>query len=364
MRTNILLNVTLLIFLLSGSICQSEELLCQTDLGTLGGTNSLANGINDAGQIVGWAHTGGDVPHAFLYQNGEMKDLGTLGDGSKSFAYAINGVGLIVGGSDTTDDLLYHAVRWQQNGDMVDLGTLGGSNSEAFGINDAGQIVGAADTLGGESHAVLWQQNGDKVDLDTLGSGTVSVALSINRAGQIVGWSDIAPKPDDKDKPPPDSHAFLYQGEEMVDLGTLDGIGDSAALWINDAGQIVGVSDTLDGESHAVLWQQNGEMVDMVDLGTLGGNSSKANAINNTGQIVGGSDTPGGLFHAYRRQTNGEMLDLGTLGDGSESEAFGINDAGQIVGVSNITPDVEGAFHAFATSRCSKGLPGVMLLLD
>ena len=145
MRTDLLLYVTLLIFLLSSSLCQSEELICLTDLGTLGGSKSLANGINDAGQIIGWSHTLGGESHAFLYQNGVMDDLGTLG-GSESFAYAINGAGQIVGGADTTDDLLYHAVRWQ-NDEMLDLGTLwDGNNSEAFGINDAGQIVGVSDT--------------------------------------------------------------------------------------------------------------------------------------------------------------------------------------------------------------------------
>ena len=101
----------------------------------------MANGINDAGQIIGWSHTSGGESHAVLWENGESapKDLGTLG-GSKSFAYAINETGQIVGGSDITDDSVYHAVRWQNEG-MLDLGTLGGSESEAFGINDAGQIV-------------------------------------------------------------------------------------------------------------------------------------------------------------------------------------------------------------------------------
>jgi probable HAF family extracellular repeat protein len=69
-------------------------------------------------------------------------------------ANGINETGQIVGGSDITDDSVYHAVRWQNEG-MLDLGTLGGSESEAFGINEAGQIVGVSDISSDEFHAFL-----------------------------------------------------------------------------------------------------------------------------------------------------------------------------------------------------------------
>ena len=71
---------------------------------------------------------------------------------------------------------------------MVDLGTLGGTNSAAFGINDRGQIVGQSQTGAGADRAFLWTVKEGMVDLGTLGGGS-SVAFGINNRGQIVGES-------------------------------------------------------------------------------------------------------------------------------------------------------------------------------
>ena len=129
----------------------------RTDLGTLGGTSSGAYGINDAGLIVGNSKNSSGYNHATLWSNGgtTMVDLGTLTNYGTSFAQAISTNGLIVGKSDVTGVSGTHAALWTVLNGVVkgtDLNTFLDASSvnagwvlqTAFGINDAGSIVGQA----------------------------------------------------------------------------------------------------------------------------------------------------------------------------------------------------------------------------
>jgi len=156
---------------------------------------------------------------------------------------------------------------------IKDLGTLplGFPTTIAFGINNRGQVVGAAATASWIRHAFLFD-DGVMTDLGTLPGGSYSDATGINNRGQVVGVASTASG---------ETHAFLFENGAMVDLGTLHG-GESGAAGINDRGQVVGTSD-----SHAFLFE-NGVMVDLGTLGTvLGADRSFANSINNRGEVVG-----------------------------------------------------------------------------
>ena len=274
-----------------------------TGLGSLGGDISFARGINDNGQVVGYAYTSSGDRHAFMT--------------------GANGVG------------------------MVDLGTLGGSESLSTSINDAGQVVGqAALTLDNPMgyHAFLAGPQGASIhDLGSLGKD-YSSASGINNSGQVVGHVGVF------SGSPFDYHAFVTgsNGVGMKDLGTLGGT-DSFATAINDAGTVIGASFTDTGSTHAFLVRADG--VGMTDLGTLGDDYSYAIGINGSGQIVGESLAKGSVLpHAFiTGQDGNKMLDLGTLG-GRYSSATGINDAGEAVGVSTVL-NGGGNFDAFIYSH-------------
>jgi probable HAF family extracellular repeat protein len=259
-----------------------------TGLGTLGKYN-VATGINDAGQVVGWSGIiPGDSSRAFITgPNGVgMTDIGTLG-GFWSIAFGINNSGQVAGVSDTgltqtEPGSPVHAFITGPNGmGMTDLGTLGGSDSSAQGINDAGQVAGNSFTATGEPHAFITSPDGvGMTDLGTLG-GSNSHARGINDAGQVVGDSFTATG---------EPHAFITgpDGVGMTDLGALGG-GWSVALGINDTGQVVGYSGTAAGDSHAFITGPDG--VGITDLNSLlelpaGFVITEAVDINNVGQVI------------------------------------------------------------------------------
>jgi probable HAF family extracellular repeat protein len=303
-----------------------------TDLGTTGGRDSDAEGINSEGQIVGMADNGDERTHAFLYSNGVMSDIGVT-TGAFSAAYCITDNGQIVGTARFAG-LTSHASLYS-NGTTSDLGTLGGPGSTAYSINVGGQVVGKAVTATGYEHAFLYTSEG-MTDLGSLISPYASHAASINDSGRIVGWYNTT-------SAPTSYRAFLYSDGAFTDLGTLGGQ-VSKACDINVSGQIVGGASVgaYRGDTRAFLY--SGGV--MTDLGALDTGVSWAYAVNASGQAVGSAGVTGADDHACLFN-NGAVLDLNTVIDTSSGwaleEAHDINDQGCIVGEGMIN----GVQHAF-----------------
>jgi probable HAF family extracellular repeat protein len=299
------------------------------DLGTLGGGQSDASGINERGQVAGSSRRSDGTTHATFFDGVTLRDLGTIG-GRDSAATDLNRLGDVVGWSlsaiGNTKGFIY------SGGVRRSLGTLGGSNSAAYGINQAGDVVGSATTVNNAATRAFLYRNGTMKSLGTLG-GTNSVATSINENGEIAGWSSMAGNAA--------RHAFLFRDGRMIDLGTLGT--SSEALGIGDGSDVVGRSVVASGATHAFLYSGG----TMSDLGTLGGRNSEASGVNGSLQVVGTSEIAGAAgTHAFISQS-GVMTDLNTRlrpGSGWVLEtATAINFVGEIAGVGRIN----GQHHAY-----------------
>jgi probable HAF family extracellular repeat protein len=344
--------------------------------------SSTAGAINDLGWSVGFSENGLFDPMigipattATFWKGGVIQDIGTLG-GVWSLATGITNQGQIVGMAtvDESPDPFWdligapwpsptHPFIWNQ-GKMTDLGTLGGPDAFiAAGCVNQGLAVGSSFTSSTPDSVTgfppvapfAWIKGGMK-NLGTLG-GTFGTAQCGNNRGQVIGVSSLALNPFACFTGEPGCHPFLWEHGILTDLGTLGG-DNGAPIWINDAGDIVGEADLPGSQtSHAFLWRKGA----MFDLGTLDGRSH-ATAINSHGQIVGyfhlsgRTDPP--FRHPFIWEKGGPMVDLNTLipaNSGLELVAAdNINERGEIVGVgvpARCFPDYCG--HLFLLTPCA-----------
>lgn len=283
------------------------------DLGDLpGGNQSIANGMNERGDVVGaavnttpdpfpnlWAilfFNNSTEPHAVLWRNGAITDLGTLG-GPDSVAIFVNNSGQIAGQSLTdsvvnpvTGQPAQHPFLWQK-GKMIDLGTLGGTLGFPTGLNNRGQVTGLMTVAGDLTfHAFFWNR-GTMTDLGTLG-GIRSLASWINDSGEVLGISNM---PGDQNW-----HGFVWKNGVMTDIGTPDGDPCSDTTVINTRGQAVGYStDCHQHVLHTFLWE-NGSIVDLQSLVSPPSaiTIKDAPSINDRGEIAAAGTLPNGDIHS------------------------------------------------------------------
>jgi len=293
-----------------------------TPVGNLGGKSgeeiSEGFGINNAGDVVG---SGFDVKsnlQAFFYSNGHgtqmLPPLDPTAAPLAGTATAINLKGTVVGYSTALDGA-YNAVMWPTN-PVTAPTDLGSSclqsgfyyDSKAYAINSNSEAAGTtcSSLATADEHAALFS-HGTVTDLGTLG-GTISEAFGINESGIIVGYSF---------DPSNNAHAFSWDGS-MHDLGTFPGGLWSYAYAINASGVIVGYSDLPGvGNGHAFMVSPGGTLEDL----TPGSPSySQATAINTSGQIVGRMGTQAGVGYGVVPflYSNGKLTDLNTIIDKSD----------------------------------------------
>lgn len=336
-----------LLLLLLG-ICAQAQTYTITDLGTLRDGSARVHDVNSQGQVVGASgYPHGANTHAFIWEKkGGIRDLGSLQGGDYSVAFSINDSGQVVGTSNTAHQI--SGFLWTQQKGMQALSCPTSADaSTAYAINSTGQIAGSCGT-----HAVIWSGN-SVTDLGTLG-GAWSEAHDINSTGQVVGVSDTATGP----------HAFFSaDGSTIKDLGTLPGDTSSRANHINDHGLVVGASEGQDGV-RAFVWSSQGGMQ---QIGTLqGGHYAEAFGVNNLGQIVGESGSSLGT-RAFLWTSGGSMVDLNDLVDNLPSGmlltgAFAINDNGQIVAFGVINPKLNKNHPANMDDHLHSGPTHVFLL--
>jgi probable HAF family extracellular repeat protein len=229
------------------------------DLGTLGGPDAIPITVNDVGQIAGFSYTNSTPNHTtgiptldpFLWENGRMIDLGSLGgtisvgdDGPD-----VNNRGQVVDQSNLAGDIYFHPYLWTRPGPIQDLGTLGGNYGDAKKITDSGEVVGWATNAGDQAVLAFLWKDGVMTNLGTVDGDPCSIALGIISSKlQIVGVSwDCTTF----------LHAFLWENGSIVDLNALVTPGAAAQLtyadYINERGEIT-VDGTLpNGAEHAFL---------------------------------------------------------------------------------------------------------------
>ncbi|MCL5104473.1 MAG: DUF3466 family protein [Armatimonadetes bacterium] len=326
------------------ALCVTAEALpmySATALHPAGHDSSTAYSINNAGGVVGDALS--PSWSAFRWNTDQGMSILPVPDGyfaQDSHALAVNDSGVVAGYCGKQDGP--RAVVWNENG-MVDLGL--GNSSFAYGINNAGEVVGRTGHFG-----FVWRPG---LGVTTLAYGTT--VRGINNAGMMAGeWDDIGV-----------NRAVVWNSDaEMTDIGGLPGSHENAARAINNAGQVVGWSTFPSGPDpwlRGFVWTESGGFTEIPALS--GALRVTAYDINDVGVVVGSLEYPT-RHNAFIYTPDSGTVDLNILLDSASQDwtlydAYGINNLGQIVGYGL---DKTGLQHAFLLTPVPEPSPVVALL--
>ncbi len=305
------------------------------DLGPFGGTYSYAVAVNELGVVAGTSTTFNGL-HAYLYQDGAMVDLGTPTDFNQSVAQGLNDAGQLISTSEGQYQGEF-AYLWEQ-GAWTPLGSHGDlPHARPTDIDGQGRIVGFSYELGGDYRAFLWE-DGAFADLPTLGDD--AQALAMNESGLIVGLARDTGG---------DAHPVYWDDAGVHDLGFAPGADAGRATDVNDSGLVCGYSTTFIPpyffSSHRACVWENGVLT---ALDNPYGGGCAATAVNNHGAVVGhvtsltGPNGPALLWENGSALTLNALIEQGTGWD--LLVANDINDSGIIVGYGEVP---NGDLHGF-----------------
>jgi probable HAF family extracellular repeat protein len=279
---------------------------------------NTATAINGTGQVAGWSNAPGGN-HAWRWADGELDDLGSMG-GPVMRSTAINEAGHVAGyGNDSDLDW----VGWVWDGTGVDtIPTLGGDGSRAWGLNDDGLAVGDAQIPGGVWNAIRWD-GATLVNLGTLG-GANSQAYDVDNTGRIAGFATNTAI---------EARAVIWHEGRTIEMEQPAGHSDSVAYGVNEAGVVIGtVGNGVDVVIPA-LWIDGA--VQLLPPLPVGDQKSWAWKLNASLQAVGWSQ-PGFADTRATTWIDGEVFELNELVDTEIeielTQAWDVNDDGVIVG--------------------------------
>jgi probable HAF family extracellular repeat protein len=322
--------------LITWSGCALAQAYSITDLGTINGSPTpVALGMNASGEVVGASSPSG-LPgtRAFFYSSGVMHDLGTLG-GTSSMAWGVNASGQVTGWLTTATGVFHAFITAPNGGVMTDLGTAPGAlNSLGFSINNSGQVVGYGNGYPptGTSRGFISGPDGGPLSNIALLPGTYSgVATGINANGEVTGYDYDA-----------NGIAYAYirapNGGALNDLGTVNGLPTYASS-INANGVITGVA-YIDNTTEQVpftafIGSANGGPLTVISSNMYGA------SINDRGDVVGwtppaAAPPPANTTRALLYTKNSGVIDLNGLIIGplapfvTLTDARAINDNGWI----------------------------------
>ncbi len=361
-----------------GTLGGSESLFYNFDQ-----VNFTPSVLNIRGQLAGTSHTSDNFAAGYLWSDGTLHQLAdfpnaNVGGGGNN-ANGINDWGVVVGAADRGEinplngQPYDHAVFWSGS-DIHPLPELDGHASWANFIDERGLIVGYANNAipdpytyaGTQTRAVIWR-NGQLQDLGTLGGADSAAFL----ANSCPAWRDILgnrPRTmvvgtSSLNTPPgapfgiPQTDAFLWADGVMEDLGGFGG-GFSTPSSINCEGDIAVISfDSTNQYFQSFLWRRSSQGAGRrISLGRLGGNFVEAVALNDSSKIVGAVSDPSDAHSiAAIWGPDGEGRLLGTVGDDTGSIALDINSRGIVVGGSGTVSFTSTASYSHAFVRQGRG---------